>query len=498
MGIIKRQGIKSTIVNYIGVVVGTLSILFIYPLDDEIYGYANWLYNTSYLLIPLASGGILSLVVKYFPAFNNKESGNYNGFLSLILFALLTVFLVFVAFWFLFNEQFLGLLDLLNLNSKAISLHQNYILLLLLVLIILNFLLNHSFNMFRIVVPNLVQQVGYKLYLPILVLLYLHFEFSRTAFSYLLIMYFGLAILIMILYLHHLGALKFSKIKRPYKDFSFKEMGVYSIFGSLNGISNSLAFRIDNVMIPLLLDMVKNGIYNKVFFIANVIEMPTRAMNQITAPVISKAWEEGDIEEIGTVYTKASANLFLIGSFFFLVIWYVLDDLVAISANPDAFPDARVIFLLLAFGKLIDMLMSVNSQIITYSKAYRYHLVFMVVLGISNLVLNYLLIQKYELLGAALATSCSLLIYNLLKYVFIKVKFDLHPFSMATLKTLFLLGSFLLLWMWVPFFDSSLLNIILKPIFVMILYGGIAIYWKISPDVNNIIFTFINKIKPFR
>ena len=317
MGIIQRQSIKSTLVNYLGVIVGGIAVLFIYPLNDEIYGYANWLYSTSYLLIPLASGGVVSLVVKYFPAFNQKDSGNFNGFLSLILMLISGVFIVFLGFWFLFKSKFLAVLEYLHLDVEAILAHEKFILLFLFVLIIFLFLLNHSYNQFRIVVPNLIQQLGYKLYLPLLVLVYIYFEFSREQFSYALIAFFVLASVVMLFYLQHLKALKFGWPKRPYPSFRFREMASYSIFSSLNGIGNSLAYRIDNVVIPLLLDMTQNGVYNKVFFISNVIEMPTRAMNQIAAPIISKAWENEDRAEIKMVYKKASNNLFLVGSFLF-------------------------------------------------------------------------------------------------------------------------------------------------------------------------------------
>jgi O-antigen/teichoic acid export membrane protein len=247
-------------------------------------------------------------------------------------------------------------------------------------------------------------------------------------------------------------------------------------------------------MIPLLLDMAKNGVYNKVFFIANVIEMPTRAMNQITAPIIAKAWEHNDVAEIRTVYKKASNNLFVIGSFFFLLIWYVLDDLIAISANPDAFPDARNIFLLLASSKLLDMLTSVNSQIITYSKAYRYNLLFMLFLGISNLILNYILIGRFGLVGAAMATALSLLMYNVLKLAFIQLRFRMHPFSWGTMKTMILFGVLLGLSFIVDLDFNPFMNLGLKSLVILIIFGGIVYKWHISEDINAIINKLAAKI----
>ena len=181
--------------------------------------------------------------------------------------------------------------------------------------------------------------------------------------------------------------------------------------------------------------------------------------------------------------------------FFFVMIWYVLDDLVAISSNPDSFPNARMIFLFLGLGKLTDMLTSVNTQIISYSKAYRYNLFFLLFLGISNVVLNYVLISRYGLLGAAVATAGSLFLYNLLKLLFIQFRFKMHPFSASTAKTFALLVVFLLLFEIIAIGFHPIINIALKAFVISVLFGTVSFYLLISEDINTIIRNFINKIK---
>ena len=56
MGIIKRQSIKNSIVNYVGVFIGAISVIFIYPLiDKEDLGSIQFTLNTAILFAPFAS-----------------------------------------------------------------------------------------------------------------------------------------------------------------------------------------------------------------------------------------------------------------------------------------------------------------------------------------------------------------------------------------------------------------------------------------------------------
>jgi len=495
MGIIRRQGIKTTLVSYIGVIVGTAAVLFVYPLNDAFYGYAQWLYTLSYLLIPLASGGVLSLVIKYFPSFNDSQSENFNGFISLITIWLLGFYAIFLIFWFLFKPLFIQGLNALNLNGALIEQNEIVILLLVFLSIFVALFSNQSYNRLRVTVPTIITQLGFKIFLPLLILITLYYKLPQSYVAWGMIGFFFIANILLIIYLKFIGGLKFGKIKKPQDFVGYKEMAKFSFYGSMNQLSSSLAQKIDSIMIPLFLEMAKNGFYSKALFITNVIEMPTRSLTQIASPIISKAWKENDIEELSNVYKKASANLFVIGAFFFLVIWYILDDIIAISSNPAAFPSARIIFLWVASSKLVDMLTSVNSQIIVYSEKYRYNLFFLLFLAGLNIYLNFILIPVHGIVGAAMATAISLFIFNMMKLVFILFQFGLHPFTSSNIKVFTIFIIVLAFYFFIPFNFVPLINIIVKCIFLAILYLPIAYFWNISPDINELINNYLKKKK---
>ena len=494
MGVIKRQGIKSSIVNFAGAIIGALAIFFVYPRDNEIYGYAQFLYNTAYLLIPIGTLGGLSIIVRYFPKFNNGKTASYNGFLSLVLLILSVSFSIFVILWYVFNSFFLSILESVKMDTAKIADNEIYIILLLGCLILLNFFTIQSSNKLRIVVPQIIQTLGFKLFLPSLVLCYIYLELTESQFAYSVVVFFGVAALLVFIYLRFIDGVKFGKIARPDDDFSYREMAKYSLFGSLNQLSNGIALRIDSFMIPLLLSYSKNGAYGMASFITNVIEIPTKSITQIAGPIISQAWEDKNINEINTVYRKASANLFLIGSLVFLGIWYLIDDLINLSSNPAGFINARMIFLVLGVGKLIDMITSVNTQIIVYSSKYKYNLLFLGILAVSNIALNLILIPRYGIIGAAMATTTSMVTYNIMKVVFIYFTFQLHPFTISNFKTLIILVIMTLVFYIFPTEWHPIVSILVKGTFVTLIFLPIAYFWNISEDANEIVRSTIKKI----
>ena len=120
MGVIKRQGFKSTVISYIGVLIGAVAMLRIYPLDMEVYGYAQWLISMVTLMFPLATFGILTLLIKYFPSYQKADSSNYSGLLTLLLSGLVVTYSLFLVFWFFFKQHFIAPVSYTHLTLPTI------------------------------------------------------------------------------------------------------------------------------------------------------------------------------------------------------------------------------------------------------------------------------------------------------------------------------------------------------------------------------------------
>ncbi|HEX5742946.1 MAG TPA: polysaccharide biosynthesis C-terminal domain-containing protein, partial [Flavobacteriaceae bacterium] len=101
--------------------------------------------------------------------------------------------------------------------------------------------------------------------------------------------------------------------------------------------------------------------------------------------------------------------------------------------------------------------------------------------------LNKWLIGLLGINGAAIATFLVVFIFNTIKIFFVKLKFDVQPFSMNSVKLVFVTAILLLLFIQIEFTFNPFISIILKSGIIGFLYVGIVYFWKISAEFNGFI-----------
>lgn len=469
-------------------------MLFIYPLENELFGYMQFLFTFGIFLVPFMSLGLPTFIIKFQPYFYKKEGKN-NSFLSFALIISIVISFLCVALIFLLRNPFRSILDALEFDVHLIS--ENLYLLLIIgflqvqVALFTAYLSNHG----KVAFPTLVFQLGYKFFLPVVILLY-HFDsitFYQSAIS--LILFLALVLTVLIIYSIKDRVFYITKNILIPKLEKGKEMTSYLLFSSLTSISNLLAFRVDMLMIAALISLDANGIYAKILIIASVIDLPTKIITRTASPEISRSWENKNYGRINSIYQKSSLNLFLLGAFLFLLMWFILDDLILISSNPASFENGKMIFLFLSIGKLVDLIARVNKSVIGYSPSYKINFFLVAFLGVSNIILNYLLIGRFNIIGAAVATALSLILYNAIKFTIIFIKYKMQP---LTKELIIIMGigvfTYFLMWM-VPTLENVYLDLILKSTLVCVFYGVPVLLLKPSKDLNDLITSALQKVK---
>lgn len=496
MGVIQRQGLKHTIVSYAGVVIGLLSVLFIYPQETELYGLFGLLYGSSMLCVSFFLFGFSIHAVKFFPEFENKKNG-HNGFLGFLITGGLLGFLCFLLFLPVIRYFLLDILFAKNESKPLFEAYFYCIIPLVFLLIFNNILLKYISNFHRIVVPTIFDQLLIKISLPILILLFIGGYLTTDLFIKGIIVNYILVFIGLFFYTRYLGELylktDFKFIKKPLA----KEIKQYSIYGLLNSLGSQVAFRIDTLMVAGMIDIASGGIYAIVNVISDVITKPSKSIISIASPIISKSWKENDMAEIKMIYKKSSIILLIIGWYTFLGIWGSVDDLFNIMPKPEEIRPGKYVIFFLGLAKIIDLATSVNTDIINYSPKFRFNFYSLLILAFLNVILNLIFIPMYGLTGSAFATFCSITIFNLAKLIFIWYQFKMQPFSYATLKILTIAaiswGTIYL----VQLDFQPIINILIRSILLTIIYGGMALFFNISPDVNGMVKTGLNKLKGF-
>ena len=146
-----------------------------------------------------------------------------------------------------------------------------------------------------------------------------------------------------------------------------------------------------------------------------------------------------------------------------------------------------LLFFLISIAKLYDNLLGNNNAILFNSDYYRMVLVFGVILAISAVVLNIILIPLYGINGSAIATLIAVVVYNTIKVVFVKMKFNMLPFTKQTLKISVLTYSLCILHfiIWEFPFNAYALILFMKSILIGLVYAFLIYKFKISEDIND-------------
>ena len=498
MGVILRQGSKQSIINYFGAVLGAISSLLIYPLNKEFYGIAVLILSTSEILIPIASLGFNSISVRFFPEFKAKKIEHY--LLPLLVAVCISCFLVF----FSITEVLLFLFPSISNEFVEIFDIRYYIWTVATIQLLIGVFSSYASNFKRIVIPAILVNILQKIALPAIIFL-AHFMAEDKYFvMHGMIFYGTLSLLSLVVYFQKVRENilfqeegSFTKLKfgiRFMKAELIKKMGAFSIFNAFTILGSKLALRIDHLMITSILSLSKTGSYGITQFMGNAIEIPAKAIFAIANPILSTALEKNDIKTVAEIYKKSSTNLVLVGYLAFSLIWFNLETMFTLTPNLlEMWPEANYVFLFIALGKLIDMLTSVNTQIIMHSKYYKFNFYSLLILAAINIVLNLYLIPVYGIVGAALASFIAMVLINGVRLFFVKTKFNLIPFSINTLKVfaiiliVFLIGSIL------PNLDIKLLSVAFRVITITTIFSCLVYFSKVSEDINTIIDNIVLK-----
>jgi O-antigen/teichoic acid export membrane protein len=374
MGVIRKQSINFSIVNFVGVLIGTLSTLFIYPLAREAYGLARFFIDLSWLMYPLVLFGMDAVSLKYFPKYKNHP-GTGKSFLTFLLTNVVVISLMFAGIAWLYGRDVTAWLDrYAGMRFEEDPLIDQFLWLAVPLAFLMGvaMLFNRFFSSFhRILFPAILQNL-IKVTLPVFILLLFYSIIGIEWIPYSVLGTYILVLICYLLYLRLTGELVFSFDFKGYSGRKYREILQFSLFSMFSSLGALIAFRIDTVMVGTLLNLDLTGEYGIASTIAQTIAIPTNAIITVAAPVISMAWANNNIDEIRSVYKKASTNLLVVGLLIYTGMWACTHHLFAIMPNSEQFEGAIYVVLILGFAKIIDMATSVNNEIIAYSRFYRF------------------------------------------------------------------------------------------------------------------------------
>jgi len=231
------------------------------------------------------------------------------------------------------------------------------------------------------------------------------------------------------------------------------------------------------------------GIFALAQNIASLIQAPQRSIIAASVGYLSKAWKDKDMEKIQNIYYKSSINQLIFASGMFVLIWINFTDGVLTFHFQKGYLEAQNVFLFIGLMRVIDMGTGVNSQIITTSKFWAFEFWTGMVLLLLVVVLNYILTKRLGVTGPAIGELTALVVYNLIRGVFLYRKFGMSPFKRKSILPLLLaFAGYIVCHLLFKDFTGFGWIVLRSFVFLAIYLSGI-IYLNLSPDLNPVLAT---------
>lgn len=492
MGIIIRQSITATILTYLGVAIGYVNILILFPkyMSPEEVGLTRTIQDAAMLMVPFVQLGISQLTIKYFPKYKGKAF--YGEFVTLIFMLFSIAALLFAIVFLIFKNE---IASYFSTNSELVNNYLFYILGLGILLSFHQVLVAYAQSLHNIVLPNFLKEVTLRAFTLIDIILFALKVIDFHLFINLLVLAYAINFVILFIYLVNQKALTFSFQFKHIQLGVIKKMLTYSLFTFLGASGILIIGKVDSIMVTGMIDLDANAIYTTAFYIAVLIELPKRAVAQIGMPIVSKAFKDNNLKEVETIYAKSSINNLIIGSLLFIGIWINLDNIFSLVPKNEVYALGKYVVLIVGAGKLIDMVAGINGEIIVMSKHYKVNVYLIVLMTIFTIAANYYLIPIYGLEGAAIGSAAALLFFNFGKYLFLLLKEKIQPFSIQTVKVLVIAAITAFVGLKLPEMGNVLLDIVVRSAVVTLVFTGLIVWLKPSEDVEMLLKQALGKIK---
>ena len=503
MGIIKRQSIYYTVISYIGLAIGAVNTLLLLPhfLTHAQVGLVSVFTAIAFPLAAIANLGSIFSINRFLPYYKKLLPPSKIDLpiiavlVSLAGFGVVITIVLsmesLIAKWFSHAElliDYFYLLPFFTLGYMLCSIFQA---------------LNNGY--FYTVWVGLVTEVIFRVFNLLLILLIVFnvFDFDWYIHVYTLMFWLGL-----LLYWGNLKRCgnwyfftKISLLTKRIKGYMFQ----YSSFFWFTSVFSVLATMIDTLVLAGVNGLEKSGSLMIATYFITVTQIPQRSMVSVSVPVIAESWRNKDMANLRQVYWKSANNMLWVGGFIYLCILLNINEILAFL--PESYHEIKWVVLILGLARLIDYATGVNQNILALSrKNWKFDFYTNILLVVLLIPLNYFLIKRFGIVGAAWANVIGYFIYNTIRTFYLYKVTGLSPFNQQN----YTLITIILLWLggfayYLFNTDISqftmLMNILIigiKSLIFLILYVFLLLYFNASEDMKNMIFEnkFVKKIRP--
>ncbi len=474
MSNIAKQSIRFSIISYLGTLLSILASLFLYPENFEIHGMLRSILTAGEFLAQVFLFGSGIIMVRYYPSFQDKK-----GLLGIGFSITSVVFLLFLGFFLLCKDYFI---NLNFINNKEFAEYTIYSVFLGLFLGYSQLLTRYTSNYNKIAIPSIYERFLPRLNIIIAFLLGGYFILlSKEQILTVFVLGYLLIVILLFTYLQRFEKATTVFFPKILKRATLKDILTFGFFTFLASFGTMMSFKIDTLMIPSILEFKDNSIYSICFSLGTIITVPFMAIYSISSPKITTYIRNNEINLLGNLYKKTSLFLFAFGLLFFGGILLGIEYLFELIPRGNSLKEGIWVIYLVSLGSWFSISCGFNDQIIAYSKYYKFNIIAILILATLNISLNYYFLEiiKMGIVGPAISSLLALVIYNIVKLIFIYKKYRILPFSFLNIKVGFIGIVTFFISYFIPEVDHTFVNLLFRPGSFAVIFIVIVYYFKL-------------------
>jgi O-antigen/teichoic acid export membrane protein len=469
-----KQAFWFTIINYVGILIGVFSTVFIYPNDKDFLGKVGFVDSIAQMLFPVFVFGGAQALIHFYPNLSeeNKKKLFKYGIVTILSIAVVVLVVLLLG-------QFAINWDKYNYLFFAFPLA--------LVLALIEFFKRQSANLQKIAIPTFYEKIIPKIALPMVFVLVLAHFFTESTGIIVFVGFYFLLLLLVAQYLSRYFSIKGNWNFQPlFQSISKTEYYNYCFYSFLGSFGSFLAFRIDGFMIPLFLEFDDNGAYRIAVNLSSALAIPATGLFIIYAPQVSHWIKNKEFDVLKMKYIETSKLLFFIGALIFGCVIVGVESFFSLLPTADKLMASLPVIYILGANVVFNMATGFNSEIISYSQYYRFNIVAVLVLVVLNISLNYYYLTQtdFGISGVAIASLVSMSLFNIAKLIFIYKKFRILPFDWSYAKLILIMILFTFGIYSLPQFSNLCIDVIIKVTLLLISSLLLIYQLKLLPLFN--------------
>lgn len=272
-------------------------------------------------------------------------------------------------------------------------------------------------------------QIPQFLILPVVFLILILFSSQLTDLDGILAIKFRiiaaiLSLLIAILFFKSLSkrCLIKSSVYQQHSSLEWIKSALPLFISSIGQIINQ---RISVVVLGNLLGPKEAGIFDITFKIANFVNLPLMIINMPLAPIIVKFYVKHEYDQLQKLITNSTRIVFFLSLLFVLFLIFCGNKIFLLVGKE--FSSGYYALIILSLGFLINVGMGSVMLLLNMTKNEVFVAKVIISSALINMFFNIILIPKLHIIGAAIANSIVVILWNLLLSIGVYKKLSIYP-----------------------------------------------------------------------